>query len=248
MAVTECQGCGAWNDASRTLCVLCGTPLAETDEWDAAAELPPLPPLPDGGLRASMPTWLRDPPAAAPVPATPPGNAPPILASTTTTTNATATASSLGPRADPRTFLTDDDFPPWLRDLAARRAEVERSPAEISGTPPRQEPAPRKPAPPSAWLGSAEPATSVATPAEPEPTPPPPADTPLPVAPEVAPVAHPTPAPSPEDVPPAVAPRTPEERRGRQPWETFLLVVLFIGVVVAALWALVANGILGPGL
>ena len=40
--MTECQGCGAWNDASRTLCVLCGTPLAETDEWDAAAELGPL--------------------------------------------------------------------------------------------------------------------------------------------------------------------------------------------------------------
>ena len=48
--MTECQGCGAWNDTSRTLCVLCGTPLAEIDEWDAAAELPPLPPLPDGGL------------------------------------------------------------------------------------------------------------------------------------------------------------------------------------------------------
>ena len=62
--MTECQGCGAWNDTSRTLCVLCGTPLAEIDEWDAAAELPPLPPLPDGGLHASMPSWLREPPAA----------------------------------------------------------------------------------------------------------------------------------------------------------------------------------------
>ena len=63
--MTECQGCGAWNNTSRTLCVLCGTPLAETDEWDAAAELPPLPPLPDGGLRASMPTWLREAPERA---------------------------------------------------------------------------------------------------------------------------------------------------------------------------------------
>ncbi len=54
--MTECQGCGAWNDTSRTFCVLCGTPLAEIDEWDATAELPPLPPLPDGGLRASMPS------------------------------------------------------------------------------------------------------------------------------------------------------------------------------------------------
>ena len=34
--MTECQGCGAWNERRRTLCVLCGTPLAETDEWDAA--------------------------------------------------------------------------------------------------------------------------------------------------------------------------------------------------------------------
>ena len=66
--MTECQGCGAWNDTSRTLCVLCGTPLAETDEWDAAAELPPLPPLPDGGLAASMPTWLREPPSPSPPP------------------------------------------------------------------------------------------------------------------------------------------------------------------------------------
>ena len=30
-SVTECQGCGAWNDTSRTLCVLCGTPLAEIE-------------------------------------------------------------------------------------------------------------------------------------------------------------------------------------------------------------------------
>ena len=63
--MTECQGCGAWNESHRTLCVLCGTPLAETDEWDASAELPPLPPLPDGGLAASMPSWLRDVPAVA---------------------------------------------------------------------------------------------------------------------------------------------------------------------------------------
>src|SRR3954452_7472638 len=61
-SVTECQGCGAWNDTSRTLCVLCGTPLAEIDEWDAAAELPPLPPLPDGGLHVSILSCLRDPP------------------------------------------------------------------------------------------------------------------------------------------------------------------------------------------
>jgi hypothetical protein len=70
--VTECQGCGAWNDTRRIHCVLCGTPLAETDEWDAAAELPPLPPLPDGGLSDSMPAWLRQAPAVEAAPAVPP--------------------------------------------------------------------------------------------------------------------------------------------------------------------------------
>ena len=121
--MTECQGCGAWNDTSRTLCVLCGTPLAETDEWDAAAELPPLPPLPDGGLRASMPSWLREPPA--PIFADAPSLAPtdPEVAA-----EQVADLAPLGPRADPRTFLSDDDFPQWLRDLAVRR--------EGSGTPP----------------------------------------------------------------------------------------------------------------
>jgi hypothetical protein len=248
MAVTECQGCGAWNHTSRTLCVLCGTPLAETDEWDAAAELPPLPPLPDGGLRASMPTWLREPPGAAPVPVTPPGNAPPILASTT---NATATASSLGPRADPRTFLTDDDFPRWLRDLAARRAVVQQPPAEMASLPPRPAPSPTAPAPLSGRQSAIAPATSIAMSAEPDPPPvmpPTPAHTPVPVVPEQAPITDAAPSPAPARLLPAeVAARAPEERRGRQPWETFLLVALVIGVVVAALWALVANGVLGPG-
>jgi hypothetical protein len=50
--------------------------------------------------------------------------------------------------------------------------------------------------------------------------------------------------------PPAavVAARALEERRGRNIWETLLLVLLFIGVVVAALWALIANGAFSPGL
>ena len=114
--MTECQGCGAWNDTSRTLCVLCGTPLAEIDEWDAAAELPPLPPLPDGGLRASMPSWLREPPAPSIVESAPVAPLSPELAP-----EQIADLAPLGPRADPRTFLSDDDFPQWLRDLAVRR-------------------------------------------------------------------------------------------------------------------------------
>jgi hypothetical protein len=231
MAVTECQGCGAWNDARRTLCVLCGTPLAETDEWDAAAELPPLPPLPDGGLRASMPIWLREPPVAA--------QSPPLRANQAPVLPNIETAAPLGPRADPRTFLTDDDFPRWLRDLAARRAVAPQPPTEMASLPPRPEP------PPTA------PVTSIAMSAEPDPPPvipPTPAESPVPVAPENAPITGAVPSPAPARLLPAeVAARAPEERRGRQPWETFLLVALFIGVVVAALWALVANGVITPG-
>ena len=45
-----------------------------------------------------------------------------------------------------------------------------------------------------------------------------------------------------------VAARALEERRGRNVWETVLLVLLFIGVVAAAIWALVSNGVIGVGL
>ncbi len=236
--MTECQGCGAWNDASRTLCVLCGTPLAETDEWDAAAELPPLPPLPDGGLRATMPTWLREPPGVVPA------NTPLV--------SRIESAPPLGSIADPRTFLTDDDFPQWLRDLAARRAAGEQPPATTASSRRLQEPAPGQPALPSSWPGAANVAASAATIADPE------ADSvvmplvaaavPAPVAPEIAPAANASPAPAAE-IPPAAGPaHAPEHRRRREPWETLLLVALFAGVVAAALWALVANGIIGPGL
>jgi hypothetical protein len=45
-----------------------------------------------------------------------------------------------------------------------------------------------------------------------------------------------------------IAARPPEEPRGRNVWETLLLVLLFIGVIAAALWALVANGVVDLGL
>jgi len=214
--VTECQGCGAWNDTSRTLCVLCGTPLAEIDEWDAAAELPPLPPLPDGGLHASMPSWLREPPA--PVIANAPSLAP---ADPDDAAELVADLASLGPRADPRTFLSDDDFPQWLRDLAVRREGAARRPAEsvsvgahVWMVPPAvAQPAPEPDSAPGSELGPESEAGS---------------DEPAPAA--------------------AVATPLFEERRGRDVWETLLLVLLFIGVVAAAVWALVANGVfsLGP--
>ena len=192
--MTECQGCGAWNDTSRTLCVLCGTPLAEIDEWDAAAELPPLPPLPDGGLRASMPSWLREPPVPIVTDTPPLAPVDPAVVAEQITD-----LSPLGPRVDPRTFLSDDDFPQWLRDLAVRQEGIARHFAP-------------NPAP--------EPESGLQREAAP---------------PEPAPAA-------------VVAMPTSEERRGRDVWETLLLVLLLIGVIAAALWALIANGVFNPGL
>ena len=53
-----------------------------------------------------------------------------------------------------------------------------------------------------------------------------------------------------DEPPPAAAVAAPpsQERRGRDIWETLLLVLLFIGVVAAALWALFSNGVFSPGL
>ena len=51
-----------------------------------------------------------------------------------------------------------------------------------------------------------------------------------------------------EGAPVTASASLPDNRRKREPWETFLLAALVIGVVVAALWALVANGVFGPGL
>lgn len=238
--MTECQGCGAWNDTTRTLCVLCGTPLAETDEWDAAAEPPPLPPLPDGGLATSMPDWLREAPALG-MKMTPPSEWSAVAGaepSQTATVGATLASPStpasptppraasavpnpepihLGPTADPRTFLVDEDFPQWLRELAARNAPP-FSRAAV--------PAPAAvPDGPGAWPNWPEVA---ATSSERVLVPP----TPAPVEPQV----------------PAASPPVIEERRGQNVWETVLLVLLFIGVVAAAIWALVSNGVFSAGL
>lgn len=209
--MTECQGCGAWNETSRTLCVLCGTPLAETDEWDAAADLPPLPPLPDGGLAASMPAWLRDSPAD-----------PVSLPEATTHEEVLA---PLGPRADPRTFLADDDFPRWLRDLAVRErvvATVTMDEEALTSSPPRPAEWGDRFAWPG-WPGAAA------------------ADLDGPVL---------APGAIAETRPPATeaAARARAERRGWGAWEMLLLVLLFIGVIVAAVWALISNGVFGPGL
>jgi hypothetical protein len=243
--VTECQGCGAWNNTSRTLCVLCGTPLAETDEWDAAAELPPLPPLPDGGLHSSMPTWLREPPDRSPAES--------LLFTSVVTSPRIENPAPLGPRADPRTFLTDDDFPRWLRDLAARRDEAVPGSTEPAHAPPAATVAIPRDAPSAwqGWPGSAAPAMApVNTDAIPIIAPPVVAERladPMPI-PELA--SPPEPEPGPDGRLPAavVAARALQEGRDRAAWETLLLVFLFIGIIVAALWALVSNGVFSPGL
>lgn len=68
-----------------------------------------LPTIPDGGLASSMPDWLQRPPAWRTVDDDEP-------------TDLTHDRSDALPQAetstiDPRTFLTEDDLPPWLRGL-----------------------------------------------------------------------------------------------------------------------------------
>lgn len=67
-------------------------------------EPPPLPPIPDGGLGTAMPDWLRRPPAwrGLQEPAHRPKVVPP---------------PDMSP-IDPRTLLTVDDLPGWLRQMA----------------------------------------------------------------------------------------------------------------------------------
>ncbi len=257
--MTECQGCGAWNERHRTFCVLCGTPLAETDEWDAAAELPPLPPLPDGGLSATMPAWLRSVPGTT-QPLEPPE---PVFSATSTREEERASLRAapgpsahdadaaavddssepapadavpadlpLGPQADPRTFLRDEDFPRWIRELPALPP---RPIVHVTVTAAHQGEVPAPPAPPVELAA--------------------------------LPVQHPEPVPSTQETPgeeldvvgaqapepPLSVAATPEADPGtgariREPWETSLLVVLVVGIVAAVIWALLVNGLIGSGL
>lgn len=251
--MTECQGCGAWNERHRTLCVLCGTPLAETDEWDVAAELPPLPPLPDGGLSVTMPAWLRavpDEPAPPPMLAAEeaiPTELPPLAAPGETAdvpmvaeesgdpapADAMPAEPPLGPQADPRTFLRDDDFPRWIRELPA--------------LPPRPVPPVTVSAPPAADPTLGAPPADPAPPLLPQPDP---ASVPRqPALREWLPAEE---ASEPLSVPSssaAIQPPPPDATaRRREAWETPLLVVLVAGVVAAVIWALLVNGLLGSGL
>lgn len=68
-----------------------------------------LPPIPDGGLSAGMPEWIRRAPAWRGLPDA--GTPPRAVPQPDTTP------------IDPRTMLTVDDLPLWLQRLAGSRAE-----------------------------------------------------------------------------------------------------------------------------
>lgn len=75
-----------------------------------------LPPIPDGGLSNSMPEWLRRPPAwrtlrDADVVQTRPEVSRELPEADTS-------------EIDPRSLLTDDDLPAWLRNLGRRQRPV----------------------------------------------------------------------------------------------------------------------------
>lgn len=229
--------------------------MAETDEWDAAAELPPLPPLPDGGLSVSMPAWLRVVPGepeplassatGAPTSADEPiATLPAAAIRDLENVNTVAAADALeappgvaasadqplGPQADPRTFLRDEDFPRWIQELPAlppRRVvpvtvlpQQAMNPAALTVSPAPQEPSHTplpEPVPP------AQPGTETA-----------------PLA--AAAPAEPAPAPAPAAAP---AVTTSSTERQRERWETPLLVILVVGIILAVIWALLINGLIG---
>ena len=86
----------------------------------------PLPPLPDGGLAASMPDWLRDAPEAAvaeaPETAGSPPNPDPEAGARS---RAPVTASDDGDLRDPTTYLTPDDLPTWIHQLVAQERSTD---------------------------------------------------------------------------------------------------------------------------
>lgn len=98
-----------------------------------------LPPIPDGGLSASMPEWLRRPPAWRTLPdaevvQSEPGKSGELPEADTSV-------------IDPRTFLTDDDLPEWLRrfgesarGVAAPEGQASASAETATIEAPRDEP------------------------------------------------------------------------------------------------------------
>jgi hypothetical protein len=82
-----------------------------------------LPPIPDGGLAETMPEWLRRPPAWRTLP-----DREVVAPQPDEATELPEPDDSV---IDPRTFLTDDDLPLWLRNLGPGR----RRNAAVAGEP-----------------------------------------------------------------------------------------------------------------
>lgn len=117
-----CDNCGAANDAGRIACRVCGGDLGP-----AGDPIAPLPPIPDGGLGTTMPGWLREPDAPT---------APPMRSTRR------EPAARDGAVVDPRTFLTEDDLPEWIRRLAGPPTVAASPPAPVAAA--RGEEAPRR--------------------------------------------------------------------------------------------------------
>lgn len=179
MPVIECPHCGTQNDAECARCQKCGWLLLdEPISQDAGASSDrALPPIPDGGLATQMPDWLRVPLGTADT------SADERIESASTSSAAPEPAESVGEnRVDPREFLTEDDFPAWIRQLATPSARHPVAPVmpwdeEWAVTPPALPP-------PSDVQSTPRPAVFVPQPAlpqaRPEPAPSRPTEPPVP--------------------------------------------------------------------
>ena len=95
-----CGVCGEVVGEAVLFCPTCGEPIPTK-----VADAPPLQPIPDGGLAATMPDWLRESPSAPAPPPVEPIPSSPVAAA---------------PR--PATLIAETDVPQWMRTLATPRA------------------------------------------------------------------------------------------------------------------------------
>ena len=135
-----CPWCGSAVDEDALQCPACTGPLRVDEPVEGEPESD-LPPLPDGGLAALMPTWLLDEPDAPAEPsgATPTAAAPPPGGADTPPVVGPGPAAwpsdALRPRAPVASepLLTEADLPAWLLALAARGGAGPEPVAEADG-------------------------------------------------------------------------------------------------------------------
>jgi hypothetical protein len=102
-------------------------------------------PIPDGGLRQSMPEWLRRPPAWRNLPKKDDAESAPVPeASAETVEHSAATPEKRLPEADtseidPRSLVDISDLPQWLQDIAARSAASSETPVMNEAEPDHEE-------------------------------------------------------------------------------------------------------------